>query len=60
VDWDVEPEPADPAGRAALLAAVEKALAPETESRWWRSGLDDLGGGPSTEQAWGDSGVVEP
>jgi hypothetical protein len=60
VDWDVEPEPADPGERAALLAAVEEALAPEAESPWWRSGLDDLGGGSSTEQACRDSGAVEP
>jgi hypothetical protein len=60
VDWEVEPEPSDPDEQSALLAAVEKALAPERESLWWRSGLEDLGGGPSADQAWGDSGPVEP
>jgi hypothetical protein len=60
MDWAVEPEPADRQEHAALLAAVEKALAPERESLWWRLGLEDLRGGPSAEQAWGDSGVVEP
>ncbi|MGH3116165.1 MAG: hypothetical protein ACRDQ2_03470 [Gaiellales bacterium] len=60
MSWKVEPEPADDQERAALLAAAERAFAPEAESAWWRSGLDDLGGGPPAEQAGGDSGVVEP
>lgn len=59
MDWEVAPEPVDADEHAALLAAVEKELAPEGESLWWRSGLD-LGGGPPAEEAWGDSGVVEP
>jgi hypothetical protein len=47
--------------QAALLAAVEQALgAEEAGSVWWRSGLDDLGGGPAPQQAWRDPGVVEP
>lgn len=58
--WEVDPEPADDAQRAALLAAAEQALAPETESAWWRSGLEDLGGGAPGEQAGRNPGVVEP
>jgi hypothetical protein len=57
VSWVVEPEPADDGERAALLAAAEAALASEPESAWWRSGLDDLGGGSTVE---GDPGLGEP
>jgi hypothetical protein len=62
VEWDVTPEPRDDAERAALLQAAQLAFAKEAESRWWRSGLDDLdelGGGPAAEQPWRDPGVVE-
>lgn len=60
VSWEIQPEPADAAEREALLTAAEQALAAEGESVWWRSGLDDLGGGPATKQAWSGAGVVEP
>jgi hypothetical protein len=62
VNWDVTPEPRDAGEREALLQAAEQALAGVAESRWWRSGLDDLdglGGGPAAEQLWRDPGVVE-
>jgi hypothetical protein len=51
MSWDVHPDPADAEERAALVAAVEKALAPVDESAWWRSGLEDLADGTSAEQA---------
>jgi hypothetical protein len=35
-------------------------LADEHESAWWRSGFEDLGGGPAAKQAWSGSGVIEP
>ena len=57
MSWVVEPEPADDGERAALLAAAEEALASQAESAWWRSGLDDLGGGPTAD---GDPGRGEP
>jgi hypothetical protein len=60
MDWDVVPEPADEAERAALLSAAAQALAPETDSAWWRSGLEDLDGGATAEQAWHDAGAGEP
>jgi hypothetical protein len=60
VSWDVRPEPVDADERAALLQAAEAALADEDESAWWRSGLEDLGGGPAAEEAWSGAGVVEP
>lgn len=58
--WEVSPEPLDAQERAALLAAAEELLAAEGESEWWRSGLDDLGDGPATQETWGGAGVVEP
>lgn len=58
--WELRPEPDRPEVRAALLSAVEQALADEDESAWWRSGFEDLGGGPASTQAWGDAGLVEP
>lgn len=60
VTWELDPEPADEAERAALLAAAEQALAPPRTSVWWRSGLEDLDGGPPPEQAGRDPGVIEP
>jgi hypothetical protein len=60
VSWEVDPEPSDEDERAALVIAAEQALAQEPESAWWRSGLEDLGGGPPAEQAGRDPGVVEP
>jgi hypothetical protein len=59
VIWEVRPEPSDPQVRTVLLSLAEDVLADGDESAWWRSGLDDLGGGPATEQAWGRPGVVE-
>jgi hypothetical protein len=56
VTWEVRPEPEDAKERATLVAAVERALAEEGESAWWRSGLDDLGGGPVPEVSWGQPG----
>lgn len=64
--WSVRPEPADESEREALLAALERALAEEEAaasgqvSSWWRSGLDDLGGGPAAEKPRGEPRVVEP
>jgi hypothetical protein len=60
VIWEVRPEPLDPDERAVLLRSAEDALAGgDDESAWWRSGLDDLGGGPAPEQTWRGPGVVE-
>lgn len=59
MDWEIRPEPAEEDDRIALLAAVERELATDGESAWWRSGLDDLDGGPAPKQAWSDPGVVE-
>ena len=64
--WNVQPEPTDETERRALLAALEEALSamPERETgpgtRWWRSGFDELGGGPAPQQAWSQPRVVEP
>jgi hypothetical protein len=59
--WELRPEPPDPGSRAALLRAAELALADEEpESAWWRSGFEELGGGPPPKESWRDSGVVEP
>ena len=58
--WEIQPEPADDAERAALVKAAAQALAAESESAWWRSGFDDLGGGPAPKEAWSGSGIVEP
>jgi hypothetical protein len=66
VPWSVQPEPGDENEREALLAALERALAEEEAaasgslSAWWRSGLEDLGGGPAAEKPWGEPRVVEP
>jgi hypothetical protein len=60
MSWEVVPEPADEVERAALLTAADRAFSPESDSAWWRSGLEDLDGDHSTEQAWRDPGVVEP
>jgi hypothetical protein len=59
VTWELRPELDQPEVRAALLAAVEQALADEGESAWWRSGLEELGVGPAAKQAWRDQGLVE-
>jgi hypothetical protein len=59
MDWKVVPEPADELERAALLAAAEQAFAPETDSAWWRSGLEDLDGSPSAPQPAGDPHAVD-
>ena len=61
VEWEIQP-PLDENERveAALLAAVEHALPAERESLWWRSGIEDLDGGPAPQQAWRDPGIVEP
>jgi hypothetical protein len=56
VSWEVRPDPEDAGERATLVAAVERALAEEAESAWWRSGLDDLGGGPAPEEPWAQPG----
>jgi hypothetical protein len=66
VTWSVRPEPADEAERDALIAALERALAEEERaaggqpSAWWRSGFDDLGGGPAAKKPWGEPRVIEP
>jgi hypothetical protein len=61
VSWEVQPALGEEEVQAALLAAVEQALGEEeVGSVWWRSGLEDLGGGPTPQQAWRDPGVVEP
>lgn len=61
VSWDVQPALGEEELQAALLAAVEQALGEaEVDSVWWRSGFEDLGGGPAAQEAWRDSGVVEP
>jgi hypothetical protein len=56
VPWELHPELDQPEVRAALLAAVEQALAEKHESAWWRSGFDELGDGPAP-QAWPDPGT---
>jgi hypothetical protein len=58
--WEVTPEPEDDAVRDALVQAADEALDGDRPSPWWSSGLDDLGGSPAPQQAWRDSGVVEP
>jgi hypothetical protein len=60
VSWEVSPEPPDPEELAALLAAVEQAFEDERVSAWWRSGFEELGGGPAAKEAWRGAGVVEP
>jgi hypothetical protein len=60
MEWQVAPEPRDADERQALEQAAADALAgAEVESRWWRSGFDDLGGGAAAEQPWRDPGVVQ-
>jgi hypothetical protein len=61
VEWEIQPRLEEREGvEAALLAAVERALAEERESVWWRSGLEDLDGGPAPQETWRDPGIVEP
>jgi hypothetical protein len=60
VDWVIRPELVEVEVEAALLAAVEKELADDGQSLWWRSGLEDLDGGRAAKQAWSDPGIVEP
>jgi hypothetical protein len=60
VDWQVTPEPSDDAEREALVQAAQEAVDGDRQSAWWSSGLDDLGRGPASQQAWRQSGVVEP
>ena len=60
MSWEVRPEPSDSDERAALLQAAEAALEDEDESAWWRSGFDELGGGPAAKEAWSGAGIVEP
>ena len=60
MNWEVVPEPIEPEERAALVEAATQSVEGEDESGWWRSGLDDLGGGPASQQAWRGAGVVEP
>ncbi len=45
----MDPEPTDAEERAALVAAVDRALASDEESAWWRSGLEDLAEGSPAE-----------
>ncbi|HEX7254591.1 MAG TPA: hypothetical protein VF236_01560 [Gaiellaceae bacterium] len=65
MSWSVQPEPADEAERAALIAALERALAEEQAaasgqvSAWWLSGFDDLGADSAAEPR-GEPRVVEP
>jgi hypothetical protein len=61
VELEITPEPSD-AERQAILASLEGA-GPRPEayaSRWRESGLDDLRGDASAEDAGGDARVVEP
>jgi hypothetical protein len=60
VDWVIRPELVEEDVQAALLAAVERELKEAEQSLWWRSGLDELDGGPAPKQAWSDPGIVEP
>jgi hypothetical protein len=59
VSWEVRPEPQDAQELAALLSAAERAFVEEQASDWWRSGLDDLGGGPAPNDPWGQASVIE-
>jgi hypothetical protein len=56
----IRPELVEEDVQAALLAAVERELTEAEQSLWWRSGLDELDGGPAPKQAWSDPGIVEP
>ncbi|HET9323595.1 MAG TPA: hypothetical protein VFO03_06920 [Gaiellaceae bacterium] len=66
MSWSVHPEPEDELERAALLAALERALAEEeiaasgSPSAWWRSGFDDLGGSSGARKPWSEPRVAEP
>jgi hypothetical protein len=60
VDWVIRPGLVEEDVQAALLAAVERELTEAEQSLWWRSGLDELDGGPAPKQAWSDPGIVEP
>jgi hypothetical protein len=60
VSWEISPEPRHVEERAALLRVAEQALAGDEESAWWRSGLDELDGGPAPKESWGGAGIVEP
>ena len=60
MDWVIRPELVEEDVQEALLVAVERELAEEGESLWWRSGLEDLDGGPAAKQAWSDPGIAEP
>lgn len=62
--WSVQPEPTDESERRLLIRALEQALAEDGQgagyaTAWWRSGLDDLGGGAAPEQSGGEPRVVE-
>jgi hypothetical protein len=61
VELEITPEPSD-AERQAILASLDGAgLRPEAyASRWRESGLDDLRGDASAEDAGCDPRVVEP
>ena len=56
----MRPEPLDPDERAALVQAAEAAVSDEGESIWWRSGFDELGGGPAPQEPWREAGVIQP
>lgn len=60
MDWLVTPEPSDDNERRALVQAAEEAEDGDPPSAWWRSGLEELGGGPAPQQTWRQAGVVEP
>jgi hypothetical protein len=61
VDVEITPEPSD-AERQAILALIDGVgFRPRAyASRWRESGLDDLRGDASAEDAGRDPGVVEP
>lgn len=66
MSWEARPEPREDVERAALLRALERALAERRgpahgyATEWWRSGLADLGRSPAAEQLRGEPGIVEP
>ena len=61
MELEITPEPTD-AERQAILASLDGAeLRPDGySSRWRESGLDDLRGDASAEDAGRDARVVEP
>jgi len=61
VDVEITPEPSD-AERQAILASLDGAVScPDPYvSRWRESGLDDLRGDASAEDAGRDARIVEP